>query len=162
MEEDFVKAQGYIGLAVRLKRISDTMMHGARQLYRTLGLDIEPNWYLIFKLLDQHESMPVTVIAERLRFSHPSVISIIRKMKERGYLRTSQDPVDSRKQLVMLTGRSKQMLPKLEEVWSACGRGIQTIFLPDDQFFDQLEVIEQFYAEEDFMQRTLKEIENDK
>lgn len=161
MEEDFVKAQGYIGLAVRLKRISDIMMHGARQLYRSMNLDIEPNWYLIFKLLDEHESLPVTSIADRLRFSHPSVVSIIKKMKERGYLITVQDAVDSRKQLVMLTDKSKAALPDLEKLWSACGRGIQTIFVPDDQFFEKLEVIEHFYEEQDFMQRTLKEIKNE-
>lgn len=157
---DFVKAQGEIGLAVRLKRISDMMMHGARQLYKSLNLDIEPNWYLMFKILNQYEKLSVTEIADKLHFAHPSVVNIVKKMKDRGYLETTIDAFDSRKQMITLSQKSKDVLPELEKIWGACGRGIQSVFEPDDQFFEKLDEIEAFYREADFMQRTLKEMGN--
>ncbi len=160
MEDDFVSELGYLALAVRLKRVSDSMVHSARQMYKSMGLDIEPNWYLILKLLKKEEGLPITTIADRLRFAHPSVISMIRKMKERGYVETHIDARDSRKQLVSLTSKAKRKLPELEKLWQACERGIRTISSLDDQFLDKLEVIEAHYREQDFRQRTLKELED--
>ena len=60
MKEDFVAALGYLTLSVRLKRISDTMVHSGRDMYKSLNLDIEPNWFLVFKLLKKYKSLSVT------------------------------------------------------------------------------------------------------
>ena len=74
MENDFVKELGYLGFTMRLKRISDALMHEGRRLYSELDVDIEPNWFVIFKLLGKHGAMTVTEISERVLMAHPSVI----------------------------------------------------------------------------------------
>lgn len=81
MKYDFINELGYLALATRLKRISDAMVHSGRQMYKTLELDVEPNWFLIFKLLDKYQQLSVTDIASKLHFSHPSVICLVNKME---------------------------------------------------------------------------------
>lgn len=158
MKENFANQLGYLALAVRLKQINETMVHSARNLYKYLELDIEPNWYLIFKLLKQYECLSITEIAECLRFSHPSVISIVKKMKEKDYLEGFIDPNDSRRKMVKLTDRAQEELPKLERLWKAGENTIRKIFPEHDDFLDKLEIIENYYREESFMQRTLNEL----
>ena len=86
MKYDFVNELGYLALASRLKRLSDAMIHSGRKLYKELGLEIEPNWYLIFKLLKKYHRLSVMEIAEKIHFSHPSIISMLQKMQVAGYV----------------------------------------------------------------------------
>ncbi|MBX2876759.1 MAG: MarR family transcriptional regulator [Saprospiraceae bacterium] len=161
MKPDFVAELEYLGLSVRLKRISETMVHGGRNLYRQLGLDIEPNWYLLLLLLKEHKQLSITEMAEYLRFSHPSIIGMVKKMKSRGYLESSTDKKDSRRQLVELSAKAKAELPRLERIWEAGERGVRKLFDVDDDFLDKLARLEQQYVQFDFMERTLKELENE-
>lgn len=161
MKPDFVAELQYLGLSVRLKRISENMVHGGRSLYRHLGLDIEPNWYLLLLLLKEHDQLSITEMAEYLRFSHPSIISMVKKMKSRDYLESFADKSDSRRQLVKLSAKAKAELPKLEKIWKAGELGVRKLFLPDDDFLEKLAALEQQYAQFDFMERTLKELRDE-
>jgi N-acetylglutamate synthase-like GNAT family acetyltransferase/DNA-binding MarR family transcriptional regulator len=155
MNEDFIKELGYLGIATRLKRISEQMIHSGRQMYKLLNMDIEPNWYLIFKLLEKHETLSVTEMADKLRFAHPSVITIVKKMKDNGYLESYVNPDDTRKQQFKLSEKALQMLPKFKEVW-ACGmQGLDKIF-KDDCLLKELEQLEDALNEKSFKDRTLE------
>ncbi len=160
-KHDFVSELGYLSLAVRLKRISDQMMHGARQLYKQQGLDIEPNWYLIFRLLEKRGSLSITEIGEELGFSHPSVISIVKKMRDKGFLTCAADPDDSRRQLIKLSKKAVEALPRFQAFWQAGERSIASLFPGESDFLKQLQLLEQQYQEADFMTRTLNELSND-
>lgn len=160
-QQDFVSDLGYLSLAVRLKRISDQMMHGARQVYKQYGLDIEPNWYLIFKLLQQKNCLSITQIGDELHISHPSVISIVRKMRDKGFLTCTVDRADTRRQLVKLSKKALDELPRLETFWQAGERSIAGLFEHDDDFLEKLNRLEQQYQQADFMTRTLNELNNE-
>ncbi|MCP4460959.1 MAG: MarR family transcriptional regulator [Cytophagales bacterium] len=160
MQYDFVNELGYLALATRLKRISEAIVHSGRNMYKSLGMDIEPNWFLIFKLLTKHEQLSVTEIAKKLHFSHPSVITLVSKMKERGYLQTFTDPIDSRKQLFELTEKAQTNLPEFETVWKAGTKGVADLFPADNNFLDQLETLEIQLSQSDFMERTLNELQH--
>ena len=95
-EKDFLQTLGYIGFATRLKRISDAFLHDGRKLYKELGLDIEPNWYIIFKILKLEKKLSVTEIAEKVQMSHPSVITLTDNMIAAGYVKTRPGRVDGR------------------------------------------------------------------
>ena len=155
MKEDFVATLGYLTLAVRLKRISDSMIHSGRALYKSLNLDIEPNWFLIFKLLKKYKSLSVTEIAALLQFSHPSVITMLKKMKAKGYLESITAATDARKHEVTLSEKALKALPELEKIWEAGAAGIRNIFPPEHNLMELLTLLEQRYQEKSFMQRTL-------
>ncbi|RNC84754.1 MAG: MarR family transcriptional regulator [Balneola sp.] len=157
----FIKDLGVYSLAIRLKQLHETMVHSARSLYKSLDLDIEPNWHLIFKLLQEHEELSVTEIAEAIQFSHPSVISIIGKMKERGFLLTRSDPSDSRRQLISLSEAAKEKLPEFEKVWDASAVVIEEMLPKDVDFYQILDSMGEYFMEESYELRTLKQLSND-
>ena len=158
MQYDFVNELGYLGLSVRLKRLSEAMVHSGRQMYKELGLDIEPNWFLVFKLLQKYNRLSITEIAGKLHFSHPSVITLVGKMEKAGYLVIKPDQSDSRKKHVHLSDKAIENLPRFEEVWEAGTEGVKNLFSGSTLFLDQLESLEIQYSQQDFKDRTLKEL----
>ena len=161
MKYDFVNELGYLALATRFKRISEAMVHSGRQMYKALDQDIEPNWYLIFKLLKKYKRLSVTEIAAKLHFSHPSVITMIHKMEGCGYVAHQKDAADSRKRNYQLTQKSWDRLPELERIWEAGTESVRKLFEPDSRFLDELESLEVKLSQHDFMNRTLKELNNE-
>ena len=160
MKNDFVNELGYLALATRLKRISEAMVHSGRNMYKSLEMDIEPNWFLIFKLLTKHEHLSVTEMAKKLHFSHPSVITLVSKMKDRGYLHTFTDPTDSRKQQFALTEKALEQIPEFEIIWRAGTTAVAGMFPPESNFLEQLESLEIQFSQSDFMERTLNQLQH--
>ncbi len=85
MDFDFIKELGYKALDSRLKRISDRMSHDVRKFYKEFGIDVEPNWYLVFMLLQKRRD---------LHYGYCGTVGILssicsgycKKMTEKGYL----------------------------------------------------------------------------
>lgn len=131
MNFDLIKELGYKALDSRFKRISDRMSHDVRRFYKEQGIDIEPNWYLVFMLLQKKGEIPIAAIAEPLGYAHPSVAIIVKKMAEKGYLHLKKGNNDKRMQLVSLTDKALKMLPQLEQVWNSCERAILDVLAND-------------------------------
>jgi len=159
MENDFLQEMGYMALATRLKRLSDKMTHSGRQLYKELELDIEPNWFVIFKILQKHEHLSVMEISKLIHFSHPSVVVMVKKMIESGYLTSRPCTDDMRKQLLELSPKASQNLPQLETVWEAGVQGISTS-MEGTSFLEDLTVLESDFNKVSFKTRTLKMLHN--
>lgn len=156
-ERDFVRELEFLGFVTRLKRISDAMLHDGRRLYRELGIDIEPNWFVIFKLLQKEGEMPVTEIANRIGFTHPSVISIVNKMIRAGYLESEKCSADSRRRLLRLTSRAEKKLPEYEKIWQA-GTAVIKKVMEDVDALEMLEKLERRIGRKNFKRRTLAEM----
>ncbi|CAI9686093.1 MarR family transcriptional regulator [Elizabethkingia anophelis] len=139
---DFIKTLGYKALDSRLKRISDRMSHDVRKLYKEIDIDIEPNWYLIFMLLQNRGEISIADIAESLGYSHPSVVVIVKEMSEKDYLHMQKDKDDKRKQLVSLSSKATEILPELELIWQSCESAILKLLSDDLSIFSFLDDID--------------------
>jgi len=159
--KDFVKELGYLGLTMRLKRISDAMMHEGRRLYNDLDVDIEPNWYVIFKLLKSRGAMTVTEIADSILMAHPSVITITNKMMNSGYLISEKDENDSRKRVLDLSDRAIKMLPEYEKIWEAGENGIEKAMEGHNALAFITALEDQFFTK-GFKERTLEQLKKTK
>ncbi|MBK7708893.1 MAG: MarR family transcriptional regulator/GNAT family N-acetyltransferase [Acidobacteria bacterium] len=159
-EVDFLTDLGLLAFVTRLKRVSDRMLHDGRRLYKQLGMDIEPNWYVIFKLLEHQGPFTVTEIADRLGFAHPSVISIVNKMIVAGYLEETRVTTDSRKRHLKLTPKAVDGMPAFEKVWKAGSAGIKRM-LADIDALEFLNLLETRVAERDFRERAVDEMRLD-
>ena len=155
---DFVNELGYLALATRFKRLSEAMVHSGREMYKELGLDVEPNWFLIFKLLKKYETLSVTEMATKLHFSHPSVITLIQKMEQSGYVQATSDQKDARKKNYSLTNKADITLPQLEAIWEAGTEAVKKLFKKDSTFMNELEELEIQFSKQNFKQRTLKRL----
>lgn len=161
MEKDFIKELGLLSVVTRLKRLSDIMIHDGRKLYKELGMDIEPNWYVIFRLLEQNGEMTITEIAEKIGFAHPSVISIVNKMINAGYLNEKKCGLDSRKRLLCLTSKAKEKMPEFENVWNAGTAGLKKM-LDDLDVLSVLATFEERVFNKGFKDRALAELDRPK
>ncbi len=148
--KDFIDDIDYYGLSARIKRLSDSLNSEARKMYSFLNFEIEPNWHLVFLSLKE-ESLSVTEIAKQLQFSHPAIVKIVKKMKERGYVKSIQDEKDSRRQLLSLTKKSEKLLPKFEEQWNHIQRIIQEC--SDEGFLQSIRFFENKLKEKSLSQR---------
>lgn len=156
-ENDFVKELGFLSFPMRLKRISDAMLHQGRRLYKELDEDIEPNWFLIFKLLKNQDGKTVTEIAHMIKLSHPSVITITNKMIKTGYLVSKKDKKDFRKRTLHLSAKSINKLPKFEKIWEAGGLGVKNA-LKGMNAMEFISVLEDQFYSQGFNERTIAEM----
>lgn len=153
MDFDFIKELGYKALDSRLKRISDRMSHDVRKFYKEFGIDVEPNWYLVLMLLQQKGEISITDIAEPLGYSHPSVVVIVKKMTDKGYLLIKKDRTDKRKQIISLSPKAIDMLPQLEQIWDSCEKAILQLISEDLTILSYLDDIDQELKSESFYSR---------
>ncbi len=156
--KDFTHELGCLGFTMRIKRLSDALIHDGRKMYKELGLDIEPNWYVIFRLLKSNKEMGVTEIADCIKLSHPSVITLTNKMMKAGYLTSKTCEQDSRRRVLGLTQKSYDLMPQLEEIWNA---GEQSIIeaLEGTNAMQVLQILEDRFEEKGFKDRTMEQLQ---
>ncbi|SFW24406.1 DNA-binding transcriptional regulator, MarR family [Sinomicrobium oceani] len=154
MDEDFLIAMGYSGLTGRLKRLSDSFIYTTKQYYRDHGLEIEPNWHMIFLLLKKHEKLTVMEMADALRLSHPAIVQLVNKMKKKGYVDSVRDKDDHRKFQLTLSRKALEKLPELELYWEAGNDALKEIMEQQTIILDQLEILEKNIGEADFRERS--------
>ena len=155
MQDDFIKTLDYLGFSTRLKRISDKLILDGRLLYRSLGIEMEPNWFLIFKLLNIYKALTINEITVKLKFSHPSVISIINKMELVGYITSRKSDTDQRKRIIQLSSKGIQKQKEFEVIWDSATEGI-TNALSGMKAIEFIEELELRFSEKDFKQRALQ------
>lgn len=156
-KNDFIAGLGLLGFVTRLKRVSDSMLHDGRRLYRQLGMDIEPNWYVVFRLLEHQGPFTVTEIADHVGVAHPSMIQIVNKMIRAGYLEEIRVSSDSRKRHLKLTEKAAERMPEFERVWMAGTAGLKRM-LSDVDALGFLDVLEERVTEKGFRERALEEL----
>ena len=108
---DHLSALGTLALSARMKRLSDMMVREAHVLYRELELGIEPNWYLVFLLLEEHKTLSVTEIRDGDRVE-PSLRRVV-------------DPRDAEGGLCGSGGRRERWPSHAPQALSAWARAAQ-------------------------------------
>lgn len=154
--EDFLTLLGHEGLAGRLKRLSDELLYSTRDYYKSVGLDIGPNWHLVFLLFEKKEELTITDISEALNMSHPAIVKIVNTMKEKGYLQNKKDENDARKQNLTLTEKAKSKLPEFKKHWEAGILTMQQLVSDSPNFLEELSHIEAKFKERNYKERTLE------
>jgi DNA-binding MarR family transcriptional regulator len=157
MERDFIKELGYKALDNRLKRISDRMTHDTRKFFKQIDIDVEPSWHLVFKLLKENDRLTMVELAEQLGYSHPSMVVLLKKMTDKGYIISEKDAVDKRKQNIKLTQKSYDLFPQLEQIWNSCENAIYKMLKEDLSIIKHLDEIEEALKDVPFSERFYNE-----
>lgn len=153
---DHLSALGVLALSARMKRISDLMVRDAHVLYRELQLGIEPNWYLVFLLLDARGQMSVKEVATALGWSHPSVVSLTGEMLRAGFLVAEGDAYDGRRTLLKLSVSGHAKLKVVRPIWDASRRGIESLIAESGvDLMQGLDALDAALAQRGYRQRTL-------
>ncbi|WP_417361992.1 MarR family winged helix-turn-helix transcriptional regulator [Galbibacter sp.] len=140
--EDFLVEMGVSGLTGRLKRLNDLFVYQTKEFYDEYNIDIEPNWHMIFLMLEKHNNLTVSEISESIHISHPAVIKLIGKMKKNGYIESFQDPDDLRKQQLKLSKKAIGKMPQLKKYWEAGEKSLNDLLNESEALLFELEQLE--------------------
>ncbi|MGX1929275.1 GNAT family N-acetyltransferase [Flagellimonas sp. 2504JD4-2] len=151
MLNDFLPELRHLGFTARIKRLNEKIVSSTFSHYFNQGLNLEPNWHVIFLLLKEKGELTVTEISNALGFSHPAMIKITRKMKHEGYLETHKDTLDGRKTLIQLSNKGRKALPIFEKEWLRIQEVLQEFV--DDDFLEKLTALEQKLHDQSFAER---------
>ena len=154
MKDDFLSELGFLGFTARVKRLSDKLMYDAKEHYQKSDLDIEPNWHLVLLLLKKEKALTVTEIAFKLGFSHPAIIKITKKMKDRGLIESTMDDEDNRRQVLTLSQEALENMPDFEKEWERIGEVIAGLL--DKNFLQKLRDLEIKLEDTSFKKRCQK------
>lgn len=155
--EDYLVELGYMGLTPRIKRLSDRLITNGRELYREMGSEIEPNWFLVFKIALEDEVTTISELSKKLGFSHPSIIAIVKKMQKKGYLDIRANKTDKRKQEIRLSPKARKEMEGFQKTWLACERAVESLFI-SDIFLQEFERLENAIEQKSFKSRVEKQL----
>ena len=101
-------------LCFRLYTASRLMTQAYYPLLKALGISYPQ--YLVLMILWEKDRQPVNDIAKRLLLETNTVTPLLQRMEKEGLVSRQQDPVDSRKVIVSLTDKGREMEADAAEV----------------------------------------------
>lgn len=113
---DFLDELGELALATRLKRLSERLAHDVSLIYKKVGLELEPKWFLVLMLLKKEKLLSIVEISEKLRLSHPAIVQFVNELLKQGLIISSKDSKDGRKRMIALSRKGKEVLDKAKPV----------------------------------------------
>jgi DNA-binding MarR family transcriptional regulator len=118
---DYIRQLGPVVLDHRFRRLTETLLRAAEEIYDARGLPFRARWGSTYTLLHDEGSLAVGQIAERLRLTHAGVIGITDEMAAADIVHAMPDPADARRRLLELTDRGREMSTELFSLWKHLG-----------------------------------------
>jgi N-acetylglutamate synthase-like GNAT family acetyltransferase/DNA-binding MarR family transcriptional regulator len=114
---DLLSRLGELGLASRMRRVSDDLFRDVSRIYHELDIDFEARWFPLLFALREDAPQGVTELARSLNLTHPAVNQMAAEMQAKGLLLSARDPGDSRRRLLRLSVRGQQIASRLDPIW---------------------------------------------
>ncbi|MGJ3247752.1 MAG: bifunctional helix-turn-helix transcriptional regulator/GNAT family N-acetyltransferase [Elainellaceae cyanobacterium] len=111
---DFYLQVGKLALGSRLRRLSERLADDAAKIFRLYEVPLDPKWFPVFYVLSYQDEASITEIAQIIGHSHPSVSQIVKEMRKKGWVIADKSTEDARINVVRLSERGKQLIPKIE------------------------------------------------
>ncbi len=112
---NFFDNVGFMAIGTRLRMLSEKMTEDASKIYEMYNVDLKPKWFPVFYVLSQNEEKPITIIANEIGHSHPSVSKIVKEMIKAGILSEKKDTNDGRKNNIKLTKKGKTIADQIKD-----------------------------------------------
>ncbi|MEO0339032.1 MAG: bifunctional helix-turn-helix transcriptional regulator/GNAT family N-acetyltransferase [Bacteroidota bacterium] len=109
-----IKDIGKMALGSRLRVLSESMTESAKVVYDLYDVPLKPKWFPVFYIVSKQDDLSILAIAEKIGHTHPSVIKIVKELKEAGIVTSSQNQQDARKTNINLTNYGKRIATKIE------------------------------------------------
>lgn len=154
---DFIQDLGHLALGSRLKRLSDQMMSSVQEIYRQAGVDFEPRWFPLYRLLADHGPQTVGEAADALGLTHAAISQTARMMTKEKVITSKKDPRDERRRVLSLTESGRAALPRLRPLWSDLERAVrEMVSFGGVDILAAIDGIEQAMQREPFPDRCLR------
>ena len=144
---------GILALSTRLQRLSEQLRKDGALVYKSFDIDFEPKWFPVIYTLHVKEMLSVVEIATEIGYSHPSTISLLKELEKQKIISSKKDKLDERKRLIFLTAKGKELVLKMQPVWSIMKNTLNEIADNQNNLLKAIEEAEQKLANQGFFQR---------
>lgn len=152
--DDFIKSLGTPYMAHLLRRLYDDFVRNIEHWYDECGIAAPARTHSTLALLDREGSLGVTQVADKLRQSHPLVLTWVRQLKGLGLVETSADHSDGRRTLLSLTKAGKEAVKKNREADHVIGKAYEALMREAGApIYDALWRIEEACRDEPLIER---------
>lgn len=140
---DSLKGFGELGLASRLKRISETLMKEIQLVYDYYQIDFDPYLFPVFKVIEQSEKISNSEITTKLLLTQPAVTQTVNRLLKKELVQLQVDLHDKRKKWITLSKKGKQLAKQLKPLWTVIDSVVTQYTLnKSHSLIDQLNVFE--------------------
>jgi len=133
---------GKIALGTRLRALSEKVTENAKSVYAAYDVPLKPKWFPVFYLLTQKEKISISEMAKAINHSHPSVVKIVKEMREDGLIQSEKDILDARKTNVALTSKGQEIVKKIEVQYIDVSSAIEELL--DSGTYDLWKALDEF------------------
>ena len=105
-------------LGTQLRYLLELLDGDVDSIYREEGLDYRSRYTPIMRVLAEHAGVAIRDLAATGGISHSAACQTVAKMRANGLVAVTAGS-DSREQIVRLTKKGKQLLPRLMKRWAA-------------------------------------------
>jgi DNA-binding MarR family transcriptional regulator len=144
---------GILALSTRLQRLSEQLRKDGALVYKSFDIDFEPKWFPVIYTLHIKEMLSVVEIANEIGYSHPSTISLLKELEKLKMISSKKDKSDERKRLIVLTPKGKELVVKMQPVWTIMKNTLAEIADNQNNLLKAIEEAEQKLATQGFFQR---------
>ncbi|UPZ14225.1 MarR family winged helix-turn-helix transcriptional regulator [Flavobacterium humidisoli] len=144
---------GILAISTRLQRLSEQLRKDGALIYKSFDIDFEPKWFPVIYTLHIKEMLSVVEIANEIGYSHPSTISLLKELEKQKLISSKKDKLDERKRLIVLTPKGKELVVKMQPVWTVMKNALNEITDNQNNLLRAIEETEQKLATQGFFQR---------
>lgn len=144
---------GILAISTRLQRLSEQLRKDGALIYKSFDIDFEPKWFPVIYTLHIKEMLSVVEIATEIGYSHPSTISLLKELEKQKIISSKKDKLDERKRLIVLTVKGKELVAKMQPVWSIMKNTLNEITDNQNNLLKAIEETELKLARQGFFQR---------
>ena len=119
---DYINSLGALVLDHRFRRLTETLLQAADEIYAARGLTFRARWASTYRLLSEHEPLTVTELARHLRVTHPAIIGITNDMMDAGLVTPITDRHDARRRPLTLSVSGTKIHAELRAIWAELER----------------------------------------
>jgi DNA-binding MarR family transcriptional regulator len=151
---DIIADLGSLAFGSRLKRMSEIGMQSVQDVYVLYGVDFETKDFPLFYYLSQKGEASIMEISEVLKVTHPAVIQTAKGLEKKGLIISKKSAEDARKRNLKLSKKGKNLLPKLEKIWTEI-KALNTSIFENQKhnILEALKEIEDVWAEKTYIER---------
>jgi len=147
---------GILAISTRLQRLSEQLRKDGALIYKSFDIDFEPKWFPVIYTLHIKEMQSVVEIANEIGYSHPSTISLLKELEKLKIISSKKDKLDERKRLIVLTTKGKELVVKMQPVWTVIKNALKEITDNQNNLLKAIEETEQNLIRKSFLQRALE------
>jgi DNA-binding MarR family transcriptional regulator len=123
----FYQNSGVLVFGSRLRRISEAFLADVNRIYQYHGIRFDAAWFPIFYMLSRQGTLSIRDISLELEVSHSAASQLVRKLIDKGLIRTGTDKNDARKKLVTFTSKGQKLLLQVQPVWIAVQKAMDSL-----------------------------------